>query len=81
MEDELQRWISWGLDGLETRYGRYIPEETAWANGMVEKYGLIEGGGSDFHGVSKPDISLGNTTSGSVPDEVLEKLKAKRRGA
>ena len=77
LEDELQRWISWGLDGLETRYGRYIPEETAWANLMVEKYNLIEGGGSDFHGVSKPDISLGTTTVGSVPDEVLEKLKAK----
>ncbi len=79
LEDELQRWISWGLDGLETRYGRYIPEETAWANLMVQKYNLIEGGGSDFHGVSKPDISLGKTTAGSVPDDVLEKLKAKSR--
>lgn len=79
LEDELQRWISWGLDGLETRYGRYVPEETAWANGMVEKYNLIEGGGSDFHGASKPDISLGTTTAGSVPDDVLEKLKARSR--
>jgi predicted metal-dependent phosphoesterase TrpH len=78
LEEELTRWIAWGLDGLETRYGRYTDEQNAWTKKMVEKYGLVEGGGSDFHGDSKPDIELGNTTAGAVPDEVLAKLKARR---
>lgn len=78
LEEELRRWISWGLDGLETRYGRYTPQQNEWTKTMAKKYDLLEGGGSDFHGASKPDIELGNTTAGAIPDEILTHFKARR---
>jgi predicted metal-dependent phosphoesterase TrpH len=80
LEERLRDWISWGLDGLEIYYSKYTEEDTTWTRAMAEKYNLIGSGGSDFHGVSKPDVFLGVTqTGGPVPDEVLDALKARRR--
>jgi predicted metal-dependent phosphoesterase TrpH len=79
LEQKLTDWVSWGLDGLETYYTRYTPEETAWSREVVQKHGLLASGGSDFHGVSKPDINLGTAQDGMVvPDEVLLSLKQRR---
>ncbi|RYG75241.1 PHP domain-containing protein [bacterium] len=79
-EVKLQRWIEWGLDGIEIYYSQYLPEEAEWTLRMVEKYGLLGTGGSDFHGTTKPTIELGVTHTGeALPDAVLDMLKAKRR--
>lgn len=76
LEERLRDWISWGLDGLEIYYSGYNEEDAAWTAAMVEKYNLIGSGGSDFHGITKPDVYLGVTqTGGPVPDEVLDTLK------
>ena len=80
-EELVRRWVEWGLDGLETYYGAYTPAEREWTARMAEKYGLIGTGGSDFHGLTKPSVFLGQVNGGaSVPDEVLELLKARRVG-
>lgn len=77
-EAQLQKWLEWGLDGLEIYYGAYTPEEAAWAKRMTEKYHLIGSGGSDFHGISKPTVYLGQVNGGTaMPDEVLAHLKEK----
>ncbi|HEX8464763.1 MAG TPA: PHP domain-containing protein [Abditibacterium sp.] len=77
-EAKLQRWIGWGLDGLEIYYWQYTSEEAEWTAKMAAKYGLLGTGGSDFHGTSKPMVFLGVThTQNAVPDEVLEALKAR----
>jgi predicted metal-dependent phosphoesterase TrpH len=79
LEARLKDWVAWGLDGLETYYSKYDAGDTAWATAMAQKYDLIGSGGSDFHGVSKPDVFLGETqTGGPVPDDVLEALKSRR---
>lgn len=67
-----------GLRGMETRYPLYTPEQTALANRLAQEYGLLQSGGSDFHGANKPDIQLG-TGKGSlaVPMEFCERLKRK----
>lgn len=79
-EAKLRRWIEWGVDGLETYYSQYTPEEAAWTQRMAAQYGLLGTGGSDFHGVSKPTIGLGVTHTGeALPDAVLVELKNKRR--
>jgi predicted metal-dependent phosphoesterase TrpH len=79
LEDRLRDWIGWGLDGLEIFYSQYTPEDEAWTNAMREKYNLIGSGGSDFHGVSKPDVHLGKVQTGqSVPPGVLQTLKERR---
>ena len=68
-------WREWGLDGLETFYGAYSPEEAAWTRAMSEKYDLLGMGGSDFHGQTKPGVFLGQVNGESeVPDEVLSAL-------
>jgi predicted metal-dependent phosphoesterase TrpH len=79
LEERLRDWVEWGLDGLETYYFRYTPEETAWAKQVCEQYKIIGSGGSDFHGAAKPDVKLGITNTGkAVPNEVLDQIKSRR---
>jgi len=79
LEERLRDWIGWGLDGLEIYYSQYTPEDAAWTLAMTEKYHLIGSGGSDFHGISKPDVHLAKTHTGdAVPDGVLNELKERR---
>ena len=65
-----------GLDGMETLYPKFKPEETRLAASLAREFDLLESGGSDFHGANKPDIRMG-TGRGTlqVPDAFLEKLR------
>jgi predicted metal-dependent phosphoesterase TrpH len=60
-EDELNDFlaIAKGLSGMECYYSTYDEETIAKSIQIAEKFGLIKSGGSDFHGVTKPDIKLG----------------------
>ena len=67
-----------GLDGMETVYSTYTDEETELAKAIAAEFGLLESGGSDFHGEAKPDIRLGVGRGNLfIPDEFLEKLRNK----
>lgn len=61
---------SHGLLGIETYYSEHSPEMTKKYQDMADAHGLIETGGSDWHGDIKPLIKLG-TGKGNllVPDE------------
>lgn len=48
-----------GLAAMETRYSTYTPETTQAAIRLAKEFGIGESGGSDFHGINKPDIRLG----------------------
>ena len=67
-----------GLDGMETYYSDYSPEETVQARAIAKQLGLLECGGSDFHGAHSPGVQLG-TGRGTlaVPDEALDALEAR----
>ena len=68
-----------GLDGMEVRYPRFSPAQTALACAIAEEFGLVGSGGSDFHGANKPDIRIGvGTGSLRVNMECLEKLKKQK---
>lgn len=69
-----------GLDAMETLYSKYDPETTALAKKIAEEYGILESGGSDFHGTAKPDIQLG-TGRGElrISCELLELLKGRKK--
>lgn len=48
-----------GLVAMETMYSTYDAISQMQARRLAVKYGLLESGGSDFHGENKPDIELG----------------------
>ena len=67
-----------GLDAMETLYSTYDEETCRLSRTIAAEFGLLESGGSDFHGSNKPDISVG-TGRGElqVPDNFLQGLKSR----
>ena len=64
-----------GLKGIEVYYPENPPDMTAFYSKLVERYGLLKTGGTDFHGSLKPDIQMGSGRGDfSVPYEIYEKL-------
>ena len=65
-----------GLDALETRYSLFDEETTRQAEALATEFGLLQSGGSDFHGFAKPDIKVGTGTGSlAVPLEFYETLR------
>jgi len=57
--------IDCGLAGIETFYPLFSSKQTDFLKKLVKGNGLLESGGSDYHGANKPDISMGMGTEGS----------------
>ena len=68
---ELTRLKDAGLDGLECYYSQHSREETLQYLRLAERFGFLVTAGSDFHGVSKPDVPLGVVHGGSGGDDAL----------
>ncbi len=65
-----------GLDGVEVHYSTHTPRQTREYLSLAKQIDLLVTGGSDFHGVTKPDIEVGIGKGGlHVPDHLLAKLK------
>ena len=65
-----------GLDAIETRYSLFDAQETREAEKTAETYGLLQSGGSDYHGAAKPDIELGSGHGSlAVPLDFYESIK------
>lgn len=78
-DEELEQLVSrlkdHGLQGIETIYSTYSPDEEQKVRVLAAKYQLKITGGSDFHGEVKPDISIGVGKGNLViPDELLEQF-------
>ena len=72
--------ISHGLEGIECRYSGYDAAQTAYLQSLAEEYALLPTGGSDYHGLPKPQFALGSGTGDlEVPYAYLEEMK-KRKG-
>jgi predicted metal-dependent phosphoesterase TrpH len=65
-----------GLDGIEVHYSTHTPRQMREFLSLAKQVDLLVTGGSDFHGVTKPDIEVG-VGKGElyVPDHLLHKLK------
>lgn len=73
-----------GLDGIEVYYSTHTPEQRALSAALAEKFDLLQGGGSDFHGEdgrggARVDLGTGINNTLSVPYEVLEKMNERRK--
>lgn len=66
----------YGLDGLEVIYSRHNAHQVECYSRLALRYDLLITGGSDFHGLTKPDIELGIGLGGlCVPERLLDALK------
>lgn len=75
-EGFLPKAVESGLQGMETLYTLYDEETTERAIEVCKRYGLLQSGGSDFHGTNKPDVMLGKGKGNlAIPYEFYEKLR------
>ena len=59
LEQRLAALLSEGIQGLECYYSRYSRGESELLLGYARAHNLIVTGGSDYHGINKKDIQLG----------------------
>jgi len=65
-----------GLDGVEVHYSTHTPRQTREYLALAKQLDLLVTGGSDFHGLTKPDIDVGiGKGTLHVPGSLLDKLK------
>lgn len=65
-----------GLDGMEAYYPNYSEDDEKFAHYLIEKYGLVPTGGTDFHGANRPSVDLGSGTNNNldVPYEFYQNI-------
>jgi len=71
-----------GFGGIEAVYGRYSPRQRQELGNLARRFDLVPTGGSDHHGTSKPDLTVGTGRGDlKVPDAVLARLEERRPAA
>jgi hypothetical protein len=77
----LHQLRDWGLGALEVYYPEHSPEQQIIYKNVARELGLLMTGGSDFHGMIKPEIKIGLVgPNQQVSYELVEKLKARVGG-
>jgi predicted metal-dependent phosphoesterase TrpH len=72
----LQQLREWGLTALEVYYPEHSPERQAQYKKLAQELGLLTTGGSDYHGVIKPEVKIGLVGPNQhVSYELVEKLQ------
>ena len=72
--DAVERYTALGLDGLEVRHPGHNSEDTSRLGALVDFFGLVPSGGSDWHGASEGPRTLGVMR---VPAEWLDRQDAR----
>lgn len=73
----IPKLVNCGLMGLEVYYPEYSQGAVNFYLGLAERFNLLVTGGSDCHGLAKPEIKIGLI---KIPYELVDKLKeAKNR--
>jgi hypothetical protein len=70
-----------GLRAIEAYHSEHDLEDIQRYLSMAGRWGLAITGGSDYHGDNKPHVRLGmgSSCNGTVPDEILDQLRALAR--
>ena len=75
----LPELVEAGLTALETHHSSYDDEAIALAAQIAEEFHLLPSGGSDFHGLAKPNIQLGLGKGNlRIPVSLLDDMEAAR---
>lgn len=76
----LDKLIPLGLSGMECYYSTYSDGQVQELRSIAHAKGLLVSGGSDFHGVVKPDISIGTGRGNlKVPKKLLDQILEYRK--
>jgi hypothetical protein len=77
-DDELVRRILVGAhpDGIEVVHSDHGPEEELRYAELAREFGLIQTGGSDYHGIRQGVVFHGDLGSKTVTIDVLDKLRS-----
>jgi len=76
LEEYVTTLMDYGLMGIEAYYTKHTEEQKNQYLKIAKKHGLLVTGGSDFHGVSKPRISIGvGYGELKIPYELYKTLK------
>ena len=75
MLETARHMMAAGLDAMECMYNNFTPSQSEMCRRVAAKAGLLQSGGSDFHGSNKPEVRLGAVSEGFVPYEILQRLK------
>jgi predicted metal-dependent phosphoesterase TrpH len=76
LPDLVRRLKADGLDGVEVHYSTHTPRQTREYLALAKQLDLLVTGGSDFHGLTKPDIDVGiGKGTLHVPGSLLDKLR------
>ncbi len=66
----------YGLMAMETIYSTYTPRQSEELRKICEYYKLMKSGGSDFHGLNKPDIKIGTGRGAlKIPQSFADEMK------
>ncbi|MCK5802563.1 MAG: PHP domain-containing protein [Lentisphaeria bacterium] len=80
IEDTAHRLREFGIDGLETRYLEYTQQRDREASRIATELGLLESGGSDYHGENIVGVNLGTGYGKlAVPDAFVAPLEERAR--
>lgn len=72
----VERLKAAGLGGIEVHYSTHNARQTSEYLDLAKQFDLLVTGGSDFHGLTKPDIEVGIGRGDlKVPQALLEPLK------
>ena len=80
VKDEVTtRLIELGLDGLEVYYPEHNQATTSLYLDIARKYNLLITGGSDYHGMAKPEVKIGSAKIPYIFVKNLKQAKEKKR--
>ncbi|MCM8797436.1 MAG: PHP domain-containing protein [Candidatus Omnitrophica bacterium] len=71
-DDMLFKLISQGIMGLEVYYPEHTQSMVNFYRDIADRHGLLITGGSDCHGLAKPEIRIGSV---KIPYELVERIK------
>jgi len=75
MEDLIVTLKTMGLKGLEVYYPAHTPEHIGYYAALARRHDLLMTGGTDFHGLLKPDIQMGSGRGNlNIPFELYERI-------
>ena len=72
---EIAELVQVGLQGIEVYHSKHDRQTTTYYLNIARELGLLVTGGSDFHGLIKPNVAMGSVR---IDNELVERLKEAR---